>query len=557
MSTNQNKNNESDARSNPSATQFENEVRLTHSKRPFGATRASGCPVTSLIDSMTAGAHGPVVLNDVHLLEKIQHFDREKIPARNVHALGQGAYGELTITNDISKYCKAKIFQKVGTKVPFVSRLSGTFTEQGDPETYRDIRGFALKFYTEEGNWDLMTINVPVFNVRDMKNGPDAVHAFKRDARNAFYNDTQTWDYVATHPEGIYNSLYFFSDFGGNPASFRTQHWWACNTYSMINAQNVRVWVKFHLVSLQGVQGLDAVTAKKIASEEPAFLTRDLRTNIEAKNYPKWKLAIQVMPEEDGYKHFFAFDCTKLWKLEDFPLIEVGEIVLNRNPVDYFAEVEQVAFSPARNIPGIGFSPDRLLQGRLLVYDDTQYHRLGPNFQQLPVNAPKAVEPNTQYTGGFPRIESRDKWPHYYPTLIKSKQKCEQDLSQREPPMKCDGGTDFYAMPVLGTDADYYEQARFFLTKVIDDKQKENLCKNLGSSLGNVEEEVVVQEMIKHYGKVDEAFGKRVEECRQEAIKNPRESEKVVTEKMKELEKAKAKETQGGEELRSLLKTFM
>jgi len=534
-----------DRKQNPSTSKSsEYDHNLTKANnRPSYATRASGCPVGNLIDSMTAGRHGPVTFNDVYLIEKLQHFDREKIPARNVHALGTGAFGELTITNDISKYCKAKIFSKVGTKVPFASRLSGTFTEQGDPETTRDIRGFAMKFYTDEGNWDLMTINVPVFGVRDMKNGPDAVHAFKRDSRNSFYNASQTWDYIACHPEGLFNSLYFFSTFGGNPSSFRTQHWFACNTYSMINSENVRVWVKFHLISLQGVDGLDVDSAKKIAAEEPNFLSRDLRCNIESGNFPKWRLAIQVMDEASGYKLPFAFDCTKVWKLEDFPLIEVGELTLNRNPTDYFSEVEQIAFSPARNIPGISFSPDRLLQGRLFVYDDTQNHRLGPNFQQIYINRPHGIEPNTQYTGGSHREEIRDKWPHYFPTLLKSQQKhCENKERMQEPEMKCDGGAGYYDIDGKGSDEDYYGQGRWWLKNVMTEgrNERKELEKNLGASLAGVEEEEIWKEMLMHYGKMDEGFGKRVAEEREKALKDPRVGEKKVKEEMKRLEGMKA-----------------
>jgi len=275
-----------DRTANPSHGERELQHKTLTTAAPLGntLTRATGCPIGHMKNSLTAGPLGPVLLQDFDLIEKLQHFDREKIPARNVHALGTGAYGHLTITHDMSKYSMAKIFSKVGEKIPFMSRLSGTFTEQGDPETYRDIRGFAMKFYTEEGNWDLMTINVPVFNARDMKVGPDAVHAFKRDPRNSFYNVSQTWDFVATHPEGMFNALFFFSDFGGNPASFRTMNTFGCNTYSFINAEKKRFWVKFHLVSQQGVKGLDAMTAKAIAAEEPNFLSRDLRSAIEMEN---------------------------------------------------------------------------------------------------------------------------------------------------------------------------------------------------------------------------------------------------------------------------------
>jgi len=445
----------------------------------------------------------------VQLFEKLQSFDREKIPPRNVHALGFGAYGQLTITNDISKYSKAIVFSEVGKTVEFFARLSGTFTEPGEAQTIRDLRGFALKFYTEAGNWDLMTINTPVFAVRDSKPGPDAVHGFKRDPRTSMWNQTQFWDYNATHPEGLHQVAWIFTDEIGTPMSMRYQDWWACNTYSLINAQNQRTWVKFHLKNQQGpVKGFTLEESRLVAGEDPDFLSRDLNTAIQLGKFPSWKLMIQVMAEEEGYSNRIAFDCTKVWPEDKFPLIEVGEIVLNRLPVNYFSEVEQVAFSPATVIPGIGHSPDKLLQGRMLIYDDTQRHRIGPNFKQLPINCPHKVEVHNNYYGGSMNFETVNKFPHYAPSMLGNLQ---PDPSTKEPPLRCDGPVNYYDYPGEGSDEDYFEQVAAFWAH-LSNAQKMNLCKNLGENLAKVTEPKIIDKMISLFTKCSKDWGHMVED---------------------------------------------
>jgi len=444
-------------------------------------------------------------MQDNVLMEKIQAFDREKIPARNVHALGTGAYGKFTVTNDISKYCKAALFNKVGKETELFARLSGTFTEQGDPDTTRDIRGFAMKFYTEEGNWDLLTINLPVFNARDMKAGPDGVHASKRDPVTANWYPTQTWDFFNTHPEALQFMMMMWGDRVGTPMSFRYMHAYGCNTYSMVNAQNERFWIKFHLVCPRGEKGFTAAQAKLVAGEDPNFLTKDLHEAIEKGNFPTWKMCIQVMPEAEGYKHPWTFDCTKVWKHDDYPLIEIGTIELNKNIVNYFSEVEQVAFSPARIVPGISFSPDRLLQGRLLVYDDTQNHRLGPNFQQIPINMPHGTEVNTNYYGGSHNLEIRNKFPHYYPSMFGGLQ---PDPKYRDPGVKCDGPADYYPLEYEGTDFDYYDQPRDFWNTLAD-VDKQHLCQNIAISIEKTPE-IVITTLLGHLNKITPEFAKGV-----------------------------------------------
>lgn len=336
-------------------------------------TNSSGCPILNNSYSLTAGATGPTLVQDTDLFDKLQHFDREQIPQRNVHALGTGAYGTFTVTKDLTKYTCAKIFSSIGEKTDLFVRFSGIFTDKGEAETLRDPRGFAIKFYTKEGNWDLLAINTPVFNVRDAKVGPDAIHAFKRDSRSHEWNSNSIWDFVINHPEAIHQTLMIFTDRDGTPASYRNMNAYGCNTFSFYNERNEKFWVKFHLLSHLEPLGLNVEQAKLIAGEDPDFLSRDLRSAIQNGNYPKWTLSVQIMPEADGYKNPCAFDCTKVWCHDEYPLMELGTIELDRIPSDFYAEVEQAAFSPSNVVPGIGFSPDRLLQGRLFLYPDTQY----------------------------------------------------------------------------------------------------------------------------------------------------------------------------------------
>jgi len=324
-------------------------------------TRATGCPIGHVKDSMTCGSQGLLVVQDIDLLEKVLHFNTEKTPPRNVHALGSGCYGTFTCTNgELSKYTTADLFSEVGKKTDLVARFSGVFTEVGDAETQRDPRGFAMKFYTKEGNWDLLCINAPVFPSRDMKVGVDQIHAFKRDPRTGLWNPTQTWDYVANHPEALHHMTMLYTDRVGTPQSYRCQDYYGVHTFSMVNQNKERVWIKFHFISEQGKRGFTLNEAKAVAGEDPNFLSHDLYENISKGNFPKWKMMIQVMPEDEGYKSAWTFDPTKIWKHTDYPLIEVGEIEINRNVTDFFTESEQVAFSPASLVPGIGFSPDKV-----------------------------------------------------------------------------------------------------------------------------------------------------------------------------------------------------
>jgi catalase len=328
-------------------------------------------------------------MQDVWFLEKLAHFDREVIPERRMHAKGSGAYGTFTVTGDITKYTKASIFAQIGKKTELFVRFSTVAGERGAADAERDIRGFAMKFYTDEGNWDLVGNNTPVFFLRDPLKFPDLNHAVKRDPRTNMRSAKNNWDFWTSLPEALHQVTITMSE-RGIPASYRHMHGFGSHTFSMINAKGERFWVKFHLVCQQGIKNLTDAEAEAIVAKDRESHQRDLYEAIERKDFPRWKMCIQVMPEADATKMpYNPFDLTKVWYHRDYPLIEVGMLELNRNPENYFAEVEQSAFNPANVVPGIGFSPDKMLQGRLFSYGDAQRYRLGVNHHEIPVNAPR------------------------------------------------------------------------------------------------------------------------------------------------------------------------
>ena len=352
-------------------------------------TTAAGAPVVSNTNSMTAGKRGPVLLQDVWLIEKLANFNREVIPERRMHAKGSGAFGTFTVTHDITKYTKAKIFSEIGKKTAMFARFSTVAGERGAADAERDIRGFALKFYTEEGNWDLVGNNTPVFFFRDAMHFPDLNHAVKRDPRTNMRSANNNWDFWTNLPEALHQITYVMGD-RGIPTDYRHMHGFGSHTYSMINADNERVYVKFHFKTQQGIKNLTDEEAAEVIAKDRESSQRDLYEAIERGEFPKWTMYIQVMTDEQAKNHpDNPFDLTKVWYKKDYPLIPVGEFELNRNPANYFAEVEQAAFAPSNVVPGISFSPDRMLQARLFAYADAQRYRLGVNHTLIPVNAPK------------------------------------------------------------------------------------------------------------------------------------------------------------------------
>jgi len=351
-------------------------------------TTVTGAPVDDNNNVMTAGPRGPMLLQDTWFLEKLAHFDREVIPERRMHAKGSGAFGTFTVTGDITAYTKAKIFSAIGKKTECFVRFSTVAGERGAADAERDIRGFAMKFYTEEGNWDLVGNNTPVFFLRDPLKFPDLNHAVKRDPRTNLRNATTNWDFWTSLPEALHQVTITMSD-RGIPYSYRHMNGYGSHTFSLINVANERVWVKFHLKTQQGIKNLTDAEAAAIVANDRESHQRDLFDAIEKGEFPRWTMSIQVMTDDQAKNMSYnPFDLTKVWSRKQFPLVEVGVLELNRNPENYFQDVEQAAFNPASLVPGIGLSPDKMLQGRLFSYGDAQRYRLGVNHHQIPVNAP-------------------------------------------------------------------------------------------------------------------------------------------------------------------------
>ncbi|KAN0045057.1 hypothetical protein ACTA71_006585 [Dictyostelium dimigraforme] len=382
-------------------------------------TTSNGAPVDNNLNSMTAGPNGPVLLQDFTLIDKLAHFDRERIPERVVHAKGAGAHGYFEVTSsDIPKWCKAKFLNKVGKRTPIFTRFSTVGGEKGSSDTERDPRGFAVKFYTEEGNFDMVGNNTPVFFIRDPSKFPDFIHTQKRNPQTNCKDPNMFWDFLGHTPESTHQVSILFSD-RGTPKSYRHMHGFSSHTLKFVNAQGTPYWVKLHFISETGIQNYTAEEAAKMSMNDPDSATRDLFETIAKGGEPAWKVSIQLMEFDDALKYRFnPFDVTKIWSHKDYPLIQIGRMVLNRNPENYFAEVEQAAFSPSHMVPGIEPSPDKMLQGRLFSYPDTHRHRLGVNYQQIPVNCPFAVKGgvNTYHRDGFMAVNGNGgKGPNYQP----------------------------------------------------------------------------------------------------------------------------------------------
>ncbi|NGP05021.1 catalase [Rhodococcus sp. 14C212] len=371
-----------------------------------GLTTAAGAPVPDNQNSLTAGARGPMLLQDVWFLEKLAHFDREVIPERRMHAKGSGAFGTFRVTHDITRHTRAAVFSAVGKQTEVFVRFSTVAGERGAADAERDIRGFAVRFYTEEGNWDVVGNNTPVFFFRDPLKFPDLNHAVKRDPRTNLRDPENNWDFWTNLPEALHQVTIVMSD-RGIPDGYRHMHGFGSHTYSFVDAEGTRSWVKFHFRTQQGIRNLTDEEAAAVIAGDRESAQRDLYEAIESGNHPKWTLYVQIMPESDAATYrYHPFDLTKVWSKKDYPLIEVGELELNRNPDNYHADVEQAAFSPANIVPGIGFSPDRMLQGRLFSYGDAARYRLGVNHHQIPVNCPRAAaHVNSFHRDGAMRVD--------------------------------------------------------------------------------------------------------------------------------------------------------
>jgi len=469
-------------------------------KKKKKLTNEVGAPVVDNQNVMTAGKRGPMLMQDVWFQEKLAHFDREVIPERRMHAKGSGAYGTFTVTHDITKYTKAKIFSKVGKKTELFARFSTVAGERGAADAERDIRGFALKFYTEEGNWDLVGNNTPVFFLRDPLKFPDLNHVVKRDPHTHLRSAKNQWDFFTSLPEALHQVTIVMSD-RGIPYSFRHMHGFGSHTFSLINAKNERYWVKFHFKTQQGIKNLTNEEAQAIVAKDRESNQRDLLESIERGDYPRWSLFVQIMPEKEAATcPYNPFDLTKVWFHKDYPLIEVGVLELNRNPENYFAEVEQSAFNPAHIVPGIGFSPDKMLQGRLFSYGDAQRYRLGVNHHQIPVNASRCPF-HSYHRDGTMRTDG-----NYGSTLSyepNSYGEWQEQPDFKEPPLSLEGAADHWNHR---EDQDYYTQPGL-LFRLMSPSQQAVLIANTASDIGPAPREIKMKH-IGHCLKADQAYGK-------------------------------------------------
>jgi len=466
-------------------------------------TTRAGAPVVDNQNTVTAGPRGPLLMQDVWFLEKLAHFDREVIPERRMHAKGSGAYGTFTVTHDITKYTNASIFAKKGKKTDCFLRFSTVAGERGAADAERDIRGFAMKFYTDQGNWDLVGNNTPVFFLRDPLKFPDLNHAVKRDPRTNLRSALNNWDFWSSLPEALHQVTIVMSD-RGIPATYRHMHGFGSHTFSFINAKNQRFWVKFHLKTQQGIKNLTDAEAEAAIGKCRETHQRDLYESIEKGDYPRWTFSVQIMPESDAatYK-FHPFDLTKVWLKKDYPLIEVGVLELNKNPENYFAEVEQSAFNPASVVPGIGFSPDKMLQGRLFSYGDAQRYRLGVNHHQIPVNAPRCPY-HSFHRDGAMRVDG-----NYGSTLgyePNSYGEWQEQPEFSEPLLKLQG--DAYHWNFREDDDDYYTQPGL-LFRLIGPEKQELLFGNTARAIADAPKEIKIRH-INNCMKADPDYGKGV-----------------------------------------------
>lgn len=473
-------------------------------KESLAATAGHGSPVPIKDATLTIGARGPVLLQDNYFIDEMAHFDRERIPERVVHAKGAGAFGYFEVTNDISKYTAAKVFSAIGKKTKIGVRFSTVGGESGSADTVRDPRGFAVKFYTDDGIWDLVGNNTPIFFIRDPILFPSFIHTQKRNPETHLKDANMFWDFLTLRPESMHQSLFLFAD-RGIPDGYRHMNGYGSHTFKLVNADGKPTFCKFHYKTNQGIKNLDVKKAGELSGSDPDYSIRDLYNAIANKQFPSWTMHIQVMtPEQAAACKFNPFDLTKIWPQADYPLIKVGKMVLDQNPANYFADVEQIAFSPAHLIPGIEPSPDKMLQGRLFAYGDTHRHRLGANYLQLPVNCPFAVR-NYQRDGPQ-AIKNQGGAPNYHPNSFGGPDDCPRAKDLHQPFMvsgecyRYDTGDD-----------DNFGQARVFYQKVLDAAAQERLISNICGHLKDAAD-FIQERAVKNFTQVDPTFGKRVAE---------------------------------------------
>ena len=472
-------------------------------------TTAAGIPVADNQNSISAGARGPLLLQDFHLIEKLQHFNRERVPERVVHAKGSGAYGSFTVTHDITHLSKAKLFSEVGKKTEMFLRFSTVGGERGSADTERDPRGFAMKFYTEDGNWDLVGNNTPMFFINDPIKFPDFIHTQKRDPQTNLKSAAMMFDFWSRAPESLHQVTMLFSD-RGTPNGYRHMDGFGSHTYSLINEQGERVFVKWHLKTRQGINNLAASEALRLAGEDPDYAQRDLFHAIDNGNLPGWDVRLQVATEAEltaweqrtGWN---PFDLTKVWPHGDFPLIPVGVVELTRNPLNYHAEVEQAAFSPANVVPGMGYSPDKMLQGRLFGYHDAQLYRIGANHQQLAVNAPRCPVHHQQRDGRM-AVQNGGAAANY--ASVDTAQSTPAGLGHGEPGWALSGSAGRYDLRAID---DFYTQPGN-LFRLLPPQEQQNLFDNLAGPLSQVGDQIL-QRQLGLFDRADPAYGAGVRQA--------------------------------------------
>jgi len=469
-------------------------------------TTASGMPVDDDQNTLTAGPQGPALMQDVHLMEKLAHFNRERIPERVVHAKGAGAHGYFECTAEMSKYTRAKFLSEAGKKTEVFVRFSTVGGEKGSPDAARDPRGFAVKFYTEEGNYDMTGNNTPVFFIRDPLKFPDFIHTQKRDPATNTPNPDMFWDFLSLTPESIHQVTILFSD-RGTPKSYRHMNGYSSHTFKWYTAKGEYCWVQYHFKTAQGIQNLTREEATRMAGEDPDHATRDLHDAIERGEYPAWRVCVQIMPPEDAKTYRWnIFDITKVWPHADYPLVEIGRMVLDRNPQNYFAEVEQAAFSPGNFVPGIAASPDKMLQARIISYHDAHLHRLGPNYQLLPVNAPRACKASNYQRDGYMRLDDGGgAGPNYWPN---SRGGPAPDPSVAEPPIDLEGQAARHPQEL--TDDDFFQPGELY-RRVMSDTDRDHLIGNIVAHLSRAQKRIQLRQTALFF-KADPGYGRRVAE---------------------------------------------
>lgn len=467
-------------------------------------TTGHGAPVGDKLNSMSAGPRGPLMMQDVQYFDEMAHFDRERIPERVVHAKGAGAFGYFEVTHDISKYCKADLFNKIGKKTPVALRFSTVGGESGSADTARDPRGWAAKFFTEEGVWDVVGNNTPIFFIRDPVLFPSFIHTQKRNPATHLKDANMFWDFITLRPETCHQVSFLFSD-RGTPDGYRHMNGYGSHTFKLVNDKNEYFYCKFHFKTDQGIKNLPASKANELAGSNPDYAIEDLYNSIEKGEFPSWSLKIQVMTPEQAEKHRDnPFDVTKVWSHKDFPLIDVGKLTLNRNPKNYFAEVEQIAFAPSHLVPGIEASPDKMLQGRIFSYADTQRYRLGTNYLQLPVNCPFKVR-NYQRDGSA-NYNNQDDAPNYFPNSFSGPQ--HNPAKYNECPIQVTGDIKRYD----SGDEDNFTQVGIFWRETLDEQMRCNLIENMSGHLINAADFLQVR-AVNNFTKCDADYGRRLQQA--------------------------------------------